>query len=115
MNRAEKRLIEILERLPPGQAEQLLDYGEFLLARHGTAAPAAPEAPLAIPRPREESVVLAIKRLRASYPMLDAGELLHEASALMSEHVLRGRAAIEVIDELEALFERHYHRLSGGE
>ena len=50
----------------------------------------------------------ALKRLRRVYAMLDRGVLLHEASALMSAHVLQGRPAVDVIDELEALFARHY-------
>jgi hypothetical protein len=40
--------------------------------------------------------------------MLERGDLLHEASSLMSAHVLQGRAAAQVIDELEDLFARHY-------
>ena len=31
----EERLIALLRRLPKEQAEQLLDYAEFLLKRHG--------------------------------------------------------------------------------
>lgn len=111
MNKTEKRLLEILERLPPEQAQQLLDYAEFLFARHGGEV--APAAPLELERPADESVVVAIKRLRMTYPMLDPAKLLNETYDLMSQHVMRGRAAIEVIDELEALFRRHYEQMSG--
>ena len=107
----QKRLREILERLPDEQARQLLDYAEFLLARHGREE-ALPE-PLAIERPEEESVVVAIKRLRATYPMLDPAALLNETYDLMTQHVMQGREAVEVIDDLEALFRRHYERLFG--
>jgi hypothetical protein len=108
----EKRLREILAALPEEQARALLDFAEYLYERYTrAAAPPLPE-PLDIPRPASESVVAAIKRLRATYPMLDATQLLDETSRLMAEHVMRGRAAAEVIDELEILFRAHYERLS---
>lgn len=109
MNRLEKRLREILGELPPAQAEQLLEFAEFLLSRHASPAPEIAE-PLDIPRPGEESVVRAIKRLRETYPMLDPAKLLNETSMLMSQHVTQGRGSVEVIDELEVLFRRHYEK-----
>lgn len=110
MNRLEKRLREILGELPPEQAEQLLEYAEFLRARHASTVPATAE-PLDIPRPEQETVVRAIKRLRETYPMLDAAKLLNETSVLMSQHVMQGRDAVEVIDELEIIFRTHYERV----
>lgn len=104
----EKRLRQIFSRLPPGEQESLLAFAEFLLAR---AEPAAPPARQEIPRPEKESVIAAVKRLSASYPMLEKSSLFHETSALVSQHVLQGRAAAEVIDELESLFTRHYESL----
>jgi len=109
----EKRLLEILERLPAEQAKALLEFAEFLSARYGRDAELG--EPLGIPRPEEESVVRAIQRLRITYPMLNPAKLLHETSALMSEHIMRGRDAVEVIDELEILFRRHYDRLTENE
>ncbi len=111
MNKTEQRLLEILERLPLEQAGQLLDYAEFLFARHGVEP--APAAPLDIERPGEESVVVAIKRLRLTYPMLDPAILLNETYDLMTQHVMQGRDAVAVIDDLEALFRRHYERMLG--
>ncbi len=113
MDKTEKRLLEILERLPSEQAQQLLDYAEFLFARHGGEV--APAVPLDIERPEEENVVLAIKRLRMTYHMLDPAKLLNETYDLMTQHVMQGRAAIEVIDELEALFRRHYEDMTRGD
>jgi hypothetical protein len=110
VNRIEKRLLEILGRLPADAARQLLEYAEFLSARHGLDT--ASSEPLAISRPEQESVVRAIKRLRATYPMLDPTRLLNETSILMSEHVIRGKDAVEVIDELEVLFRTHYEKLT---
>ena len=106
----QKHLREILERLPDEQAQQLLEYAEFLLAKHGDEN--APSEPLAIARPEVESVVMAIKRLRATYPMLEPAKLLNETCDLMTQHVMQGRSAVEVIDEIEALFRRHYEQLA---
>jgi hypothetical protein len=108
VNRIEKRLLEILESLPEEQAQQLLEYAEFLFARHGRE-PVAPD-PLDLPRPEEESVVRAIKRLRETYPMLDPAKLLNDTSLLMTQHVMNGREAGEVIDELEILFRSHFEK-----
>lgn len=117
----EKRLAEIVQRLPAAPAAALLEFAEFLLIRHGStgaeamtsATPAEIPAPLDIPRPSEESVVKAVKRLRATYPMLDARKLLNQTSDLMTQHVMKGRDKIEVIEELEILFRTHYEKLTG--
>lgn len=109
-NKTANRLLEILDRLPDEQAQQLLEYAEFLFARHGREAEVS--APLDIERPAAENVVVAIKRLRATYPMLDPAKLLNETHDLMNQHVMQGRGAVEVIDELEILFRRHYEQLA---
>ncbi|ROR29816.1 Crp/Fnr family transcriptional regulator [Inmirania thermothiophila] len=104
----ERRLLQLWRRLDEAGRRSLLDYAEFLAAR----SPRPPvDAPRPIPRPAEETVVAAMRRLRRTYPMVDPERVLHEAAALLSEHVLGGREAAEVIDALEALFERHYRRL----
>lgn len=113
-----KRLTEIVQQLPAEQAKALLEFAEFLLSRHGGAV-AQPSKnlnaeippPLDIPRPAQESVVKAVKRLRATYPMLDARKLLNQTSELMTQHVMQGREAGEVIEELEILFRTHYEEL----
>ena len=50
----------------------------------------------------------AIRRLVRTFPMLDRKRLMAEASQFMAQHALEGRAAREVIDDLEAVFARHY-------
>ena len=105
-NSIEKRLLSLVRQLPKAQAEQLLEFAEFLAGRHAPVETAT--EPLPIPRPAEENVIKAVKRLSATYPMLDRVKLLDEASHLMTQHVIQGRAAAEVIDELEVLFRRHY-------
>ncbi|MDA8093069.1 MAG: Crp/Fnr family transcriptional regulator [Betaproteobacteria bacterium] len=108
----EKRLLKYFRGLPSAQRETLLAFAEFLAGRHEVAAPELVGSPVALARPVEESVVKAIKRLRATYPMVDASKLLHETSHYMSQHVMQGKPAKEVIDELEVVFARHYERLT---
>ncbi|HXF66834.1 MAG TPA: hypothetical protein VNK67_09090 [Burkholderiales bacterium] len=105
----EKKLLELFERLAPERQETLIAFAEFLAAR-------APEQggltePRPIPRPAEETVVMAIRRLTRTYPMLDRRRLMAEASRYMAQHALEGRPAGEVIDELEAVFARHYRKI----
>ncbi len=115
----QKRLIEIVQQLPAAQAEALREFAEFLLMRHAAAgreegktiSAAEIPAPVEIPRPAEETVVKAVKRLRATYPMLDARKLLNQTSELMTQHMVQGREAVEVIEELEVLFRTHYERM----
>lgn len=109
-----KRLYQLFAQLPVAQREQLLDYAEFLLARHGASAREALvpiPAPQNIARPAQESVIKAIKRLSATYPMVNRNKMLNETSLLMMQHVMHGRDAVEVIDDLEVLFREHYERL----
>ncbi len=108
----EKRLLALLQRLPPEQVQRLLEYAEFLLERHGLPEE-TPQA-VAIPRPQEETVMQAIKRLSTSYPMLERRTLFNETSVLMTQHVLGGRDAVEIIDELERVFRRHYESFVEG-
>ena len=110
MSPAEKKLLSVFKKLAASERENLQAYAEFLLARHQSTPQAIPE-PQHIPRAENESVIAAIKRLSASYHMLEKPQLLNESSALMTQHVMQGRAADEVIDELEALFARFYQEL----
>ena len=108
---AQRRLLQLYQGLSETDRAAVEAFAAFLASRAGAAEPpAAPVEPLEIPRPAEESVIAAIRRLSQSYHMLDKAAVLHETSSLMSAHILQGRAATEVIDELEALFLRHYER-----
>jgi hypothetical protein len=90
----------------------LLAFAQFLSQRQGgqpeQSDKALPLEPRPIPRPSRETVIGAIKRLSETYFMLDRDALFSETSALMSAHIMQGREAIEVIDDLEALFSNHY-------
>jgi len=94
-------LLAAFDRLDAAQQDALMDFAAVLAARDAVAAPAAkpPE-----PRPAGESVVAAIRRLTRVYPGIDRRRLMGPVSVLMAQHALQGRAASEVIDELEAVF-----------
>lgn len=102
----EQALLRLFRRLAPAQRQSLLDFAHFLGDRAvtGESDDGLPSEPLGLPRPDQETVIEAIRRLSRNYPMLNRDELLHETAALMSSHVLQGRSAPEVIDDLEALF-----------
>ena len=103
------QLSAVFEQLSTDRQQSLYDFAQFLfLQQGGSKASAVSQTPLDIPRPDAESVVAAIKRLAKTYPMLNREALLHDASTLMSAHVMQGRAANDVIDDLQALFESAY-------
>ena len=83
------------------------------------AAPASAESagtverPAAIPRPETETVIGAVKRLSETYPMLNKDTMLHETADLVGQSLMGTRDTVEVIDELEAVFRRHYEKQFG--
>ncbi len=107
MKKSTKKLLEFYRELPDEVAQQLLDFAEFLASRHKTEVKEI-SLPEKISRPADESVVVAVKRLSATYPMINKDKLLDETASLVSQHMLQGRDAIEVIDELEAIFSKQY-------
>lgn len=113
----QRRLLKLFGSLSEQDRLSLLAFAEFLAGRSeaGENSPEAspePAQPRPIARPQNETVVAAIRRLSESYFMLDRQLLFHETAGLMSAHVLQGRPAAEVIDDLEQLFADQYQRLS---
>ena len=106
-NKKVNKINDIYDALPSESRKSLMDFAEFLFQRDGVTEPVATEK-LGIPRPEKESVVAALKRLNETYPMIERKLVFHEASSLMTDHIMQGRDVIEVIDELESLFENHY-------
>jgi len=100
------RLLKLIDSLPRAQQQQLLEFAEFLAERYAVNEEVS--QPREIARPDNENVIAAMKRLRESYPMLDPEKLLNETSSLMSAHLMQGRPAESVIDELEEIFRKHY-------
>jgi hypothetical protein len=113
MAATEKELVNIFQRLPKVQKQALLDYADFLVERYGQEAEPVSEQPLDIPRPENESVVKAIKRLSRTYPMLDTKALFEKTSSFMTRSLMHGEDDLLIIDEMEVFFEeryRHYVR-----
>ena len=102
----ERRLLALFEAMNSTGRGMLLEYAGFLAARHARATVAL--EPQEIARPETETVVAAIRRLTETFPMLERDTLFNEAAGLMAQHIMHGRPAPEVIDELEVLFRRHY-------
>jgi len=109
-------LLQLFSALDEQDRSSLLAFAEFLGQRESAAAapPEPPAKPREITRPQKESVVAAIKRLSKTYHMLDAQALFNQTASLMTAHIIQGRRAVDVIDELEALFARHYEELRAG-
>ena len=105
---AEARVLAIFRALAESDRHALQAYAEFLAVRGGMRSTEAGGGVTAEPGGAGETVVMAIKRLTRTYPMLDRRKLIGRTSQLMAEHALQGRAAVEVIDELEMVFERYY-------
>lgn len=106
--RERTELVDLWRQLAPAERVSLLQFARFLRAQQGPSRPPIPTAPLAIPRPEGESAVKALKRLKQTYPMIDAdGGLLDDASRLLMEKIC-GVPDPEVIEKLEALFLERY-------
>ena len=106
----QRRLLKLYASLSAQDKESLIAFAEFLESRTtGSEEPVLHE-PKTIPRPEQESVVGAIKRLSESYFMLEKSELFTKTSSLMTAHLIQGRSAPDVIDELETLFVSHYEQ-----
>jgi hypothetical protein len=118
LKKSEKQLLEVWRKLSESDQQAVKNFSEFLLDRKGERNGHVEEVvtePVAIERPTEESVMAAIKRLSTTYPMVNKDNMIHETSSLVAQHVIQGKDAIEVIDELEVVFQRHYELVKQGE
>lgn len=115
----ERALLKLYSGLTQQDRLTLKTFAEFLAARNPVARiPVGDDdsggkdkvntEPKLIPKPAQETVVGAIKRLSETYYMLDRSELLNETSSLMTAHIIQGRATSDVIDDLETLFVQYY-------
>lgn len=103
-------LIALYEAMDDDRRRSLADFADFLFAQ-AEPVPREIAEPVDIPRPEDETVVGAIKRLKESYPMVESMSVFSKASALMTEHMVKGRDRVEVIDEMEVLFAQAYDDL----
>jgi len=103
-------LIDLYESMDEERKLSLCDFADFLYAKSGPVKKEIPP-PDDIPRPETETVVGAVKRLKNKYHMIESMAVFSEASALMTDHMIKGRDVIEVIDEMEMVFENAYKKL----
>lgn len=122
----EQHLLDHFRKLSREDAHSLLRFAAFLAENASTgnpslaaspspaveqssseAEPTIPE-PTRTPRPDNERVVDALKRLSNDYQMLEKKKLLDKASGLVAQHIMFGKPAGEVIDQIEKLFADAY-------
>ena len=107
----EQALLKAFHQMTPTARRTLVDFADYLSRRHPVAVPPVSEQPLKVPRPAEESVIAAIRRLAKTYPMLNSDNVFSAATTLMTRHIMGQQAAVEVIDELESMFKARYDNL----
>jgi len=110
MKPVEKKLLNIYRKLDDEDKQTLEKFAAFLQSNTDEKNTPTPEPVLIEPK-QEETVVGALKRLSASYPMLDKSIMLNQTSTLMTQHVMQGRAKEEIIPELESVFSEQYQML----
>jgi len=120
MASAQQQLTELFQQLGAADQATLLAFAAFLASRapiRTVAVRAEPEElpeALMIERPRQESIVGALKRLSKSYPMLNKAEMLSATSELVATSLMQGSDPVGVIDELEKIFSAHYEQFKSG-
>ena len=110
----QRQLLRWFDSLGEPDRASLLAFAEFLATREepGDSSKLCLPSLRRFPGPTQESVVAAIKRLSSSYSMLDTQAMLNDTASLMSAHILQGRPAIQVIDDLEDIVSRSLSALS---
>ena len=120
----ERKLLRLFKSLGDEDKQTIVKFAQFLADNNldlektdqegseKTHEPSEIPSPNPIERPTQESVIKAIKRLNKTYPMIDKSTLLDRTSGLMTAHLLKGRDAVSIIDELEEMFKSAYKHLS---
>ena len=108
--KSSQALVELYESMDDERKRSLCDFADYLYAKADPISKEVP-APSEILRPESETVVGAVKRLKATYHMVESMSVFSAASALMTDHMVKGRDVVEVIDEMEILFEDSYKEL----
>lgn len=127
MTEQEQTLLDLFRKLSEQDAQSLLRFAEFMAtsgapvavqtgsqqldeATDDTTQQAEIPQPESIDRPEEERVVDALKRLSATYYMLDKKKLLDKASEQVAQHVMFGIPARQAIDQIEEIFKQAYDK-----
>jgi len=108
--KSNEQLTRLYDSLDDERKQSLSDYADFLLSKAGPVMKEVPP-PDEIDRPEKETVVGAVKRLKTKYHMIESMTVFSAASALMTDHMVKGRDVVDVIDEMEDLFEKEYQKL----
>lgn len=108
--KSSKELVDIYESMDEQRKQSLCDFASFLYAQADPVSKEVPQ-PEVVPRPEKETVVGAVRRLKIKYHMIDSMSVFSAASELMTDHMVKGRDLVEVIDEMEELFENSYNKL----
>ncbi len=114
-SKEERKLCKLYKGLSDDQRKTLLVFAEFLNEKFADTgiikeAEAVLQLPVLIEATENESVVKGIKRLKSSYFMIEDDNLLHEVSSLMSEHIMKGVSAEDIIPRIEAVFKKFYQQ-----
>jgi len=105
-------LTDLYEAMDDERKKSLSDFADFLYSQAEPVIVAKEILPPDdILRPEKETVVGAIKRLKVTYHMIESIAVFSDASSLMTDHMVKGRDVVEVIDEMEILFETAYKKL----
>lgn len=108
--KSSQALIDLYQSMDEERKQSLSDFADFLYAKAGPVVKEIP-SPEDSPRPEVETVVGAVKRLKGKYFMVESMSVFSAASALMTDHMVKGRDVVEVIDEMEVLFDSAYKKL----
>ena len=108
--KSSQALIDLYEAMDDERKRSLSDFADFLYEKYGPIEKDIP-SPDEITRPESETVVGAVKRLKLTYHMVDSMSVFSAASSLMTDHMVKGRDVVEVIDEMQVLFEQAYEEL----
>jgi len=108
--KSSQELIDLYESMDEERKLSLSDFADFLYAKAGPVLKEIPP-PEDVPRPEQETVVGAVKRLKIKYHMVESMSVFSAASSLMTDHMVKCRDVVEVIDEMEVLFEEAYVKL----
>ena len=111
-DQARRRLLAAWQQLGEEDKRTVSLFAEFLAQKTSDSTEkektAIPQFPLLIPKPEKESAVLALKRLKKSYPMIETDlSLLDDASQCLMKKVM-GSTDEAVILKLEELFANRY-------
>ena len=121
-SKSERKLCKFYRSLNESDRLTLMKFAEFLsvqatepieeIEAEVILSPSDPfPEPKEIPEPEDENVIKAIKRVSEMYPMVDRSAMLDVTSGLMTEHLMQGRPAVDVIADLKNAFHKEYEKL----